>query len=130
MVAELRALSRERQVGLPAYLIRTRFERALLALCAKVSVRAYGSSVTGIRRHVVERYLSNQPVRSPAADDLIRRASIVYYEFVGFTDVGKYSEDAQHPRIAQAEPELLELCDLAEEWFSNAKAKNNQSPNS
>jgi len=117
VAVNLRTLSAERQIGVPAYLLRTRFERALLALAAEISARAYGTPVKGIRRDVVERYMAAQLERSPTVDDLLRRVAIVYVQFIGFTDVGNYSEDAQHPRISQAEPELLELCELAEGWL-------------
>jgi hypothetical protein len=113
-VTVLRWLVQQDYRETPAYLVRTRVERAMLALAADISLLAYGERMTSMRLTLVEDYIRGRPTHMPVADDLLLSIAEIFEEFVGFTDVGRYSINARHPNIERSMAKIMALGDRAE----------------
>ena len=113
-IGVLRILVAQDYSRTPAYLVRTRFERALLALGSDVASEWYATDLDRLTSSAVDAVVHGHHHSDPRADALLADIVGVFDEFLQFVDVDEYSTRGRHRNIALVSKRVTDLCDRIE----------------
>ncbi len=118
-IERIRELCAANHTHCAPYVVRTRFERELYGLAACVAQIYFGRRLTGLGERQIADVLGDAgPATETPETGLLRDIGRVFRRFTYLCDTSNWSNDGQDPRVEACKPELLALCDAAEQLAS------------